>query len=620
MLSNEEIVKRLRTTADESTTYQNKWLSADNWIELMKAHHTNPTLTSKMLNAAISRNPLTKDVVDLNDGFSNRTGIYRNKKQENNCRVSYYYLTTPESDSNDLLWCNGAGVSRQEVCRSVPLCQDTTVPDEKKVPHSPSEICERKRNHSTRTMIVTEEKGLPPSTPKGQPNLPDVARMPGTQEHHTPIKRQRTTDNAAEDSTGKMIPNNALLSPFTALLKKAMPRKSTALVDAQLNGTKAEWTRGAPASDPGSSKMRKSADKIEKLLQVEAGGDELAAATILIGALSRMKGVKDLLQLQLGSTDKKIVDSVSDFLTHHVAKGRRPKETQNAVDAVLVAATFGSSCDSANVLSERLSKRSETISRCIKWGQDMKAKEISFVPSKTKQRSDCCRLAAVKAVRAFCHSEEGGRDNTDSKQVYRVKDPEDKNIVRECPPRLWHDIGWDKKYDRFAKSSMYEKFLETNPGKDIKSTVFRESVCVCIKDPTAQSCVDLHLSALYHLMQAVRKAMVQRDSIKKGMEKCECERHKKARRDANSNEMNYEEQDPPVMWEDFLVRAPRELIRATCCPAREEPMLCCEIGDTPPLMIPWECTHRAEDGTKCKECGVQEKLQILNGCLDLGTR
>jgi hypothetical protein len=112
MLSNEEIVKRLRTTADESTTYQNKWLSADNWIELMKAHHTNPTLTSKMLNAAISRNPLTKDVVDLNDGFSNRTGIYRNKKQENNCRVSYYYLTTPESDSNDLLWCNGAGVSR----------------------------------------------------------------------------------------------------------------------------------------------------------------------------------------------------------------------------------------------------------------------------------------------------------------------------------------------------------------------------------------------------------------------------------------------------------------------------------------------------------------------------
>jgi hypothetical protein len=108
-------------------------------------------------------------------------------------------------------------------------------------------------------------------------------------------------------------------------------------------------------------------------------------------------------------------------------KGRRPTETQNAVDAVLVAATFGpvaiqqTRCQSDFV-------RELKLLGCIKWGQDMKSKEISFVPSETKQRFDCCRLAAVKAVRAFCHSEEGGRDNTDSKQVYRVEDPEDRNI------------------------------------------------------------------------------------------------------------------------------------------------------------------------------------------------
>jgi hypothetical protein len=81
MLSNAEIVKQLRTTADESTTYQNKWLSADKWTELMKAHHTNPTLTSKMLNDAIGKDPSTKDAVDLKHGASNQTGIYRNKKQ-----------------------------------------------------------------------------------------------------------------------------------------------------------------------------------------------------------------------------------------------------------------------------------------------------------------------------------------------------------------------------------------------------------------------------------------------------------------------------------------------------------------------------------------------------------
>jgi hypothetical protein len=122
--------------------------------------------------------------------------------------------------------------SKQEVCRSVPLGKYTTAPDEKKAPHSPSEIRERKRNHSTRTRIVTEEKGLPPSTPEGQPNLPDVDRMPDPQEYHTPKRqRQRTTDNAAtDDTTGKMNPN-AELTPFINLLKDGMPRKSAVEVN-----------------------------------------------------------------------------------------------------------------------------------------------------------------------------------------------------------------------------------------------------------------------------------------------------------------------------------------------------------------------------------------------------
>jgi hypothetical protein len=82
MLSNALIVKQLRTTADESTTYQNKWLSDGNWIELDKAHLTNPTLTSKVLNAALPRNPSTKNVVDFKDGASNQTGINRNKNRK----------------------------------------------------------------------------------------------------------------------------------------------------------------------------------------------------------------------------------------------------------------------------------------------------------------------------------------------------------------------------------------------------------------------------------------------------------------------------------------------------------------------------------------------------------
>ena len=55
----------------------------------------------------------------------------------------------------------------------------------------------------------------------------------------------------------------------------------------------------------------------------------------------------------------------------------------------------------------------------------MKSKGILFAPSDMKQRSDCYRIEAIKAVRAFCHSEEGGRDDTDSKRVYKVADPDE---------------------------------------------------------------------------------------------------------------------------------------------------------------------------------------------------
>jgi hypothetical protein len=102
-------VKQLRKTADVSTTYQNKWLSDDNWSVLIKAV-ANSTLTYQQLN------PATKNVVDLKNGSANQTGIYRNTKQESGRRVSYYYLTVPGSDADELSWSNkGAGISRQEV-------------------------------------------------------------------------------------------------------------------------------------------------------------------------------------------------------------------------------------------------------------------------------------------------------------------------------------------------------------------------------------------------------------------------------------------------------------------------------------------------------------------------
>jgi hypothetical protein len=105
-----------------------------------------------------------------------------------------------------------------------------------------------------------------------------------------------------------------------------MPKKSEAVVVAQLNKTKAEWTRkaSAPVPGPASSTVRKSADRVETLLHVQPVGDELTAAAILLVVLRRIEGVKKALEARLEkSTDRQIVDNVSAFWKHHNTKGRR---------------------------------------------------------------------------------------------------------------------------------------------------------------------------------------------------------------------------------------------------------------------------------------------------------
>jgi hypothetical protein len=132
MASYKEIIKQLRNTAKASAKYQNKWLSDVNWVELIKAHDTNSTLTSLELNAAIRKDPSIKDIVDIMDG-SNGTGIHRiiileKTKEGKNRRVPYYYLTQPGStDSADVgaSWASGNGRTTQEICRSASLGNDT---------------------------------------------------------------------------------------------------------------------------------------------------------------------------------------------------------------------------------------------------------------------------------------------------------------------------------------------------------------------------------------------------------------------------------------------------------------------------------------------------------------
>ena len=61
-----------------------------------------------------------------------------------------------------------------------------------------------------------------------------------------------------------------------------------------------------------------------------------------------------------------------------------------------------------------------------------------------------------------------------------------------------------------------------------------------------------------------------------------------------------------IMWEILLAGRPSDLIAATCCARKEEPMLCLNVGDKRPRLIPWACARVAE----CQHCGILKKLKI----------
>ena len=80
MAKRQAIITKLLDTTNTLNSYKSKWLSDENWVELINHHHPKDEITVKSLNGALSRHQSTKDTIDLMDGTSNPTSIYRNKK------------------------------------------------------------------------------------------------------------------------------------------------------------------------------------------------------------------------------------------------------------------------------------------------------------------------------------------------------------------------------------------------------------------------------------------------------------------------------------------------------------------------------------------------------------
>jgi hypothetical protein len=181
-------------------------------------------------------------------------------------------------------------------------------------------------------------------------------------------------------------------------------------------------------------------------------------------------------------------------------------------------------------------------------------------------------------------------------------------------------VTLEGRHASFSQSDVFKQWQHDNGDKTIGLTSFRAHVCPCVRDPTAESCVDLVCSQCQEHMTAIRNALKHRTSIETRIEMCECTMHKAARERRNMMELTLDAsaieettiptEDNVLLWEDLLGGRTSDVIRATCCEATEHPTLACQEARNgkAPMLVPWKCTHT----TACDDCGVEKKLQIAD--------
>ncbi len=279
---------------------------------------------------------------------------------------------------------------------------------------------------------------------------------------------------------------------------------------------------------------------------------------------------------------------------------------QNAIDATLTAACFslpGEEASLCNIASRILGidKASGKLTRHKNKALEMIAAQALFYPKGRKTRADAYREEAACCVSNFCHSDESSRLDTESYRCIKVKNPTTA-LSEPHPLGIWSEVTLDTRYASFAHSDIYKQWQLDKGDKTIGLTSFRVHVCLCVQDPTSESCVDLIYSQCQEYMASVRNALKYRPSIKHRIELCQCAMHKSARErraimelvlDAPDEQTTIRVEDGILLWEDLLGGRTSELISATCCKAVEHSTLACpEIrnGKTPFLIFSFTCS------------------------------
>jgi hypothetical protein len=163
--------------------------------------------------------------------------------------------------------------------------------------------------------------------------------------------------------------------------------------------------------------------------------------------------------------DTHIVDGLRHFMDYHKTSGTIPLEQRNALDSVQVAACFADPKNlSTKMISQRLGVRWETMEKSRQYAVTTQESEKKFSFVERKVRKDCYRDEAALCVDVFCHSEEGSRVDTESKRVYKIKNPAT-CTVESHPARVWNEATNGDRHEAFLMSETYRDFQQNN-GED----------------------------------------------------------------------------------------------------------------------------------------------------------
>jgi hypothetical protein len=202
---------------------------------------------------------------------------------------------------------------------------------------------------------------------------------------------------------------------------------------------KLNWADDNDQAKPSTKTIKDWARQIEIILHLAAAEGTETAANVLLDLLERQslklvrsKVLAKLLTSETITMNETIVSGITEFLECHKTSGRREKEEQDAVDAVMVASFFSTEIGNFNsakiaaVLGisnlKRVSDAKDKV--CVIKRQH----NSKFKPYKTKRRSDYYRDIARECVLNYCHSDEGSGVDTESRRVYKVKNEFTKKI------------------------------------------------------------------------------------------------------------------------------------------------------------------------------------------------